>query len=60
MHMASTCATTRLLTPASSRLWRNSQTDRKTKASIRSVPLLGIPLEATHELHRRAVRVKSD
>jgi integrase len=43
-------------------LWvrKNSLTDRKTQASIRCVPLLGVSLEAAKELHRRAVRQKSD
>ena len=43
-------------------LWvrKNSLTDRKTQASIRCVPLLGVSLEAAQELHRRAVRKKSD
>ena len=38
-------------------LWvrKNSLTDRKTQASIRCVPLLGVSLEAAQELHRRAV-----
>lgn len=42
-------------------LWvrKNSLTDRKTQASIRCVPLLGVSLEAAQELHRRAVRQKS-
>ena len=34
--------------------------DRKTHASIRCVPLLGVSLEAAQELHRRAARQKSD
>jgi site-specific recombinase XerD len=43
-------------------LWvrKNSLTDRKIQASIRCVPLLGVSLEAAQELHRRAVRQKSD
>ena len=43
-------------------LWvrKNSLTDRKTQASIRCVPLLGVSLEAAQELHRRAVRQKSE
>jgi integrase len=43
-------------------LWvrKNSLTDRKTQASIRCVPLLGVSLEAAQELHRHAVRQKSD
>jgi integrase len=43
-------------------LWvrKNNLTDRKTQASIRCVPLLGVSLEAAQELHRRAVRQKSD
>jgi hypothetical protein len=43
-------------------LWvrKNSLTDRKTQASIRCVPMLGVSLEAAQELHRRAVRQKSD
>ena len=42
-------------------LWvhKNSLTDRKTQASIRCVPLLGVSLKA-QELHRRAVRQKRD
>jgi integrase len=45
-----------------SHLWvrKNSLTDRKTQASIRCVPLLGVSLEAAQELHRRAVRQKCD
>jgi integrase len=45
-----------------SHLWvrKNSLTDRKTQASISCVPLLGVSLEAAQELHRRAVRQKSD
>jgi integrase len=39
---------------------KNSLTDRKTQASIRCVPLLGVSLGAARELHRRAVRQKSD
>jgi integrase len=37
-------------------LWirKNSLTDRKTKASIRAVPLVGISLDAAKELHVRA------
>jgi integrase len=37
-------------------LWvrKNTLSDRKTKASIRAVPLLGISLEAAKELHSRA------
>jgi hypothetical protein len=40
-------------------LWerKNSLTDRKTQASIRCVPLLGVWLEAAQELHCRAVRI---
>ena len=34
--------------------------DRKTHASIRCVPLLGVSLEAAQELHHRAVRQKSE
>jgi integrase len=43
-------------------LWvrRNSLTDRKTQASIRCVPLLGVSLEAAKDLHRRAVKQKSE
>jgi integrase len=43
-------------------LWvrKNSLTDRKTQASIRCVPLLGVSPEVAQELHRRAVRQKSD
>ena len=42
-------------------LWvrKNSLTDRKTQASIRCVPLLGVSLEAAQELHRRAARQKA-
>ena len=39
---------------------KNSQSDRKTQASISCMPLLGVSLEAAQELHRRAVRQKSD
>ena len=39
---------------------QNVLTDRKTQASIRCVPLLGVSLEAAQELHRRAVRQKSE
>jgi hypothetical protein len=40
-------------------LWvrKNSLTHRKTQASIRCVPLLGVSLEAAQELHCRAVRI---
>jgi hypothetical protein len=40
-------------------LWvrKNSLTDRKTQASIRCVPLLGVSLKAAQELHCRAVRI---
>ena len=43
-------------------LWvrKNSLTDRKTQASIRCVPLLGVSLLAAKELHRRAVIQKSE
>ena len=43
-------------------LWvhKKSLTDRKTQASIRCVPLLGVSLEAAQELLRCAVRQKSD
>ena len=43
-------------------LWvrKNSITDRKTRASIRAVPLLGDSLEAAKELHKRAKRVNSE
>ena len=43
-------------------LWvrKNTLTDRKIQASIRSVPLLGVSLEAAQELHRRAIRQQSD
>jgi integrase len=42
-------------------LWirKNTLSDRKTKASIRAVPLLGISLEAARELHERAKRKNS-
>ena len=42
-------------------LWirKNALSDRKTKASIRAVPLLGISLEAAKELHARAKRKNS-
>jgi integrase len=42
-------------------LWirKNSLTDRKTKASIRAVPLVGISLVAAKELHVRAKRLGS-
>ena len=42
-------------------LWirKNKLSDRKTKASIRAVPLLGISLEAAKELHARAKRRSS-
>lgn len=41
-------------------LWvrKNRLTDRKTQASIRCVPLLGVSLQAAKELHRRAVMEK--
>jgi integrase len=39
---------------------KNSLTDRKIQASIRCLSLLGVWLEAAKELHRRAVRQKSD
>ena len=44
------------------RLWvrKNSLTDRKTQASIRCVPLLGVSLLAAKELHRRAVKQNSE
>jgi integrase len=43
-------------------LWvhKNTLTDRKTQASIRCVPLLGLSMEAAQELHRRSVRQKSE
>ena len=43
-------------------LWvrKNSLTDRKTQASIRCVPLLGVSLLAAKELHRRAVKQNSE
>jgi hypothetical protein len=43
-------------------LWgsENILTDRKTQASIRCVPLLGVSLEAAQEVHRREVRQKSE
>ena len=42
-------------------LWirKNSLTDRKTKASIRAVPLVGISLDAAKDLHVRAKRLGS-
>jgi integrase len=42
-------------------LWirKNELSDRKTRASIRAVPLLGISLEAAKELHSRAKRKNS-
>ena len=42
-------------------LWirKNELSDRKTRASIRAVPLLGISLEAAKELHSRARRKNS-
>jgi len=43
-------------------LWvrRNQLTDRKTQASIRCVPLLGVSLDAAKELHRRAMKQKAN
>ena len=43
-------------------LWirKNSLTDRKTQASIRCVPLLGVSLLAAKELHRLATNQKSE
>jgi integrase len=42
-------------------LWirKNTLTDRKTKANIRAVPLVGISLDAAKELHVRAKRLGS-
>lgn len=42
-------------------LWvrKNSLTDRKTKASIRAVPLVGVSLQAAKELHTRAKQLGS-
>ena len=39
---------------------KNELTDRKTKASLRSIPLLGVSLYAAKELHRIAKRQHSD
>jgi integrase len=43
-------------------LWvrKNKFTDRKTKASIRAVPLLGVSLDAAKELHKRATASNSE
>lgn len=43
-------------------LWvrRNKFTDRKTKASIRAVPLCGVSLDAARELRARALLLRSD
>jgi integrase len=43
-------------------LWirKNQFTDRKTKASIRAIPLCGVSLEAARELQVRALRRKSE
>lgn len=43
-------------------LWvrKNIHIDRKTKASIRAVPLLGVSLDAAKELHKRAKRLNSE
>lgn len=43
-------------------LWvrKNALTDRKTAASIRCVPLLGVSLEAAKELHRLAAKENSE
>jgi len=42
-------------------LWvrKNQFTDRKTKSSIRAIPLLGVSLDAAIELHQRATRADS-
>jgi integrase len=42
-------------------LWvrKNRLTDRKTKASIRAVPLVGVSLDAAKELQARAIRLNS-
>ena len=43
-------------------LWvrKNKFTDRKTRASIRAVPLLGVSLDAAKELHKRARESNSE
>jgi hypothetical protein len=41
-------------------LLKNSLSDPITQASIRCVPLLGVSLNAAHELHRLAVRQKNE
>lgn len=43
-------------------LWvrKNKHTDRKTKASIRSIPLCGVSLDAAKELYKRARRKNSE
>jgi integrase len=43
-------------------LWvrKNSLTDRKTKSSIRAVPLVGASLEAAIKLHKQATAQKSE
>ncbi len=43
-------------------LWirRNSLSDRKTKSSIRAVPLVGVSLQAAQELHRLSVLASSE
>ena len=43
-------------------LWirKNSLSDRKTKSSIRAVPLVGVSLQAARELHRLSVLSSSE
>lgn len=43
-------------------LWvrKNKFTDRKTKASIRAVPLAGVSLDAAKELYKRAKKINSE
>jgi integrase len=43
-------------------LWirRNSLSDRKTKSSIRAVPLVGVSLQAAQELHNLSVLARSE
>ena len=43
-------------------LWirKNSLSDRKTKSSIRAVPLVGVSLQAARELHRLSVLASSE
>jgi hypothetical protein len=42
------------------RVLKNSLTDSKTQASIRCLPLQGVSLQAAQEIHRRAIRQKSE